>query len=102
VLAGIGPSIGPNEYEVGDNVICAVRAAFPDDEGELLLRKKNGSVYLDLWKANRLSLVEAGVHKIEIAGISTAGNTNDWYSHRAENGKTGRMGALIALRQGVT
>ena len=58
-------------------------------------------MHLDLWAANRLALVEAGVEHIEIAGISTAAHTDDWYSHRAENGKTGRMGALIALRRGV-
>lgn len=98
VMAGIGPSIGPEEYEVGENVIEAIREAFPQDVDELLIKKQNGSVHLDLWTANRLTLVEAGVRQIEIAGISTAANTNDWYSHRAENGKTGRMGALIALQ----
>jgi len=98
VMAGIGPSIGPEEYEVGENVIEAIREAFPQDVDELLIKKQNGSVHLDLWTANRLALVEAGVRQIEIAGISTAAHTNDWYSHRAENGKTGRMGALIALQ----
>ena len=91
-------TIGPEEYEVGENVIEAIREAFPQDVDELLIKKQNGSVHLDLWTANRLTLVEAGVRQIEIAGISTAANTNDWYSHRAENGKTGRMGALIALQ----
>jgi purine-nucleoside/S-methyl-5'-thioadenosine phosphorylase / adenosine deaminase len=98
VMAGIGPSIGPDEYEVGENVIEEVRKSFPDDAENLLLEKQNGSVHLDLWEANRLTLVEAGLGRIEIAGISTAAHTDDWYSHRAENGKTGRMGALIALR----
>ena len=98
VMAGIGPSIGPDEYEVGENVIEAIRDAFPDDVDTLLFEKQNRSVHLDLWAANRLALVEAGVRQIEIAGISTAAHTNDWYSHRAENGKTGRMGALIALQ----
>ena len=100
VLAGIGPSIGPDQYEVGENVIGAIREAFPEDADALLLKKQNGAVHLDLWAANRLALIEAGVEHIEIAGISTAAHTDDWYSHRAENGKTGRMGALIALRRG--
>ena len=98
VIAGIGPSIGPDEYEVGENVIEAVRKSFPGDAEGLLLKKQNGSVHLDLWEANRLALFEAGVRRIELAKISTAANTDDWYSHRAENGKTGRMGAVIALR----
>ena len=98
ILAGIGPSIGPDEYEVGSDVINAVKRAFPGNDSKLLLNKRNGSVHLDLWKANQLTLAEAGVIHIEIAGISTAGNIQDWYSHRAENGKTGRLGALIAIQ----
>ena len=98
VMAGIGPSIGPDEYEVGENVIEALQDAFPEDVDKLLFKKQKGSMHLDLWTANRLTLVKAGVRQIEIAGISTAAHTNDWYSHRAENGKTGRMGALIALQ----
>jgi hypothetical protein len=98
IMAGIGPSIGPQEYEVGEDVIAAVRTVFPGEVDALLLEGENGSVHLDLWAANRLTLIEAGVKQIELAGISTAAHTDDWFSHRAENGKTGRMGALIALR----
>jgi copper oxidase (laccase) domain-containing protein len=42
-------------------------------------------------------LREAGVRNIEVAGICTACHTEDWYSHRAEHGKTGRFGAMIWL-----
>jgi hypothetical protein len=52
---------------------------------------------LDLWAANRLQLERAGVKQIEVAGLCTACHLDDWYSHRAEKGKTGRFGALIAL-----
>jgi copper oxidase (laccase) domain-containing protein len=34
---------------------------------------------------------------VERAGLCTACNLDDWYSHRAEKGRTGRFGALIAL-----
>ncbi len=53
--------------------------------------------HLDLWQANRLQLEAAGVKQIEVAGICTACHLEDWFSHRAEKGKTGRFGVLIAL-----
>jgi copper oxidase (laccase) domain-containing protein len=38
------------------------------------------------------------VEQIEIASLCTACHLEDWFSHRAEKGKTGRFGALIALQ----
>ena len=38
-----------------------------------------------------------GIRNIETAGICTACNLQDWFSHRGEFGQTGRFGALIAL-----
>ena len=96
ILAGIGPSVGPREYPVGPEVVNQVREAF-GASAERHLRRENGSVAFDLWSANHELLAEAGVASIEVAGISTAANLADWYSHRAEAGKTGRFGAMIAL-----
>lgn len=96
VLACVGPSICAAHYEVGEEVQSAARAAFGAQADHLLLAG-NGRPHLDLWAANRLALEEAGVRHIEVAGICTACNTADWFSHRAEHGKTGRFGAIIAL-----
>ena len=94
--AGIGPSIGPERYQVGEEVVDAVRAAF-GTPGGLIARAADGSAYLDLWAANRLALERAGVGQIEVAGICTATRTDEFFSHRAERGHTGRFGAVIAL-----
>jgi polyphenol oxidase len=96
ILAAIGPSIGPDHYEIGQDVIEYVRYSFGKD-AEALLHGQNGRVYFDLWKANQLSLEYAGVRQVEVAGLCTACNPADWYSHRAQKGKAGRFGALIAL-----
>jgi polyphenol oxidase len=96
ILAAIGPSIGKDHYEVGPDVISQVRRAF-GPEADRLIEIRNGRTYLDLWAANRFQLERAGVQQIEVAGLCTACNLDDWYSHRAEKGKTGRFGALIAL-----
>jgi YfiH family protein len=97
VVAGIGPSIGPDHYEVGADVILQVMQKF-GDESEQLLKSHHGKIHFDLWKTNRLQLEKAGVEKIEVAEICTACNTDDWFSHRAEKGRTGRFGALITLQ----
>jgi len=97
IVAGIGPSIGADHYEVGPEVVAAVGQSFGEAKNALF-RRENGTVFLDLWEANRLALMEAGVEKIEVAQICTACHTEDWYSHRAEQGRTGRFGALLALK----
>ncbi len=97
IQAAIGPSIGVDHYEVGPDVISLVQQTFgPDAAG--LIHSRNGKTYLDLWTANRLQLERAGVHQIETAALCTACHLEDWYSHRAEKGKTGRFGAIMALQ----
>jgi copper oxidase (laccase) domain-containing protein len=96
IIAGVGPAIGPDHYEVGADVIARVRESF-DAEAEALLPSHGDRTHFDLWAANRLLLEQAGVAHVEIAGVCTACHTHDWYSHRAEKGRTGRFGALIAL-----
>ncbi len=96
ILAGIGPSIGPDHYEVGENVVERVRQTFGTQADNVLLRV-NGSTYFNLWQANRLLLEASGVHRIEIAGLCTACDLTHWYSHRQERGATGRFGAFIAV-----
>jgi YfiH family protein len=93
----LGPSIGPDHYEIGQDVISGVMDVF-EGQAEAVLQHRNGQTSLDLWTANRLLLEGVGVEDIEIAGICTACHPDDWFSHRAEKGRTGRFGALIALR----
>jgi len=96
ILAGIGPSIGAHHYEVGPEVVAQVEKNFGEFAADLL-PVHNSAVQFDLWNANRVLLEQTGVRHIEIAEICTACHLEDWYSHRAENGKTGRFGALIGL-----
>lgn len=96
IQAGIGPSIGPDHYQVGPDVIEQVRLAFGSEADELL-KITNGRTSFDLWHANDMLLRQAGVENIEVSGLCTACDVGRWYSHRAENGKTGRFGAFISL-----
>lgn len=98
-LVAIGPSIGPCCYEVDRFVYELAITTFSYAE-QLLSLTHPEKWRLDLWKANQLQLEEIGIpaENIKVAGICTSCNTNMYYSYRAENGVTGRMGALMALR----
>jgi polyphenol oxidase len=100
LVAVIGPSIGPCCYEVGDEVVDAVRAAFSDPE-QLIPKGYAGRHHFDLWAANEHWLAEAGVTQIEQAQTCTACHHSDFFSHRADHGKTGHFAAFVALRQGM-
>lgn len=96
IQAGIGPSIGPDHYQVGEEVVAEVRQVLGSTEG-IIKRAPDGSAYFNLWEANRHILRDAGIEQIEIAEICTATHTDEFFSHRAEKGQTGRFGAVIAL-----
>ncbi|MDR3575133.1 MAG: peptidoglycan editing factor PgeF [Anaerolineaceae bacterium] len=98
IIAGIGPSIGPDHYQIGDEVIKQVKQTFGSDAGEIL-KSMDGGIHLDLWEANLILLQLAGVQHIQNSGICTYCHIDDWYSHRGEHGKTGRFGAILALPQ---
>lgn len=97
--AVIGPSIGPREYEVGRDVADAARDAYPGDADKVIRTAPYGGLRFDLWAANRIDLVGAGLRpeRIETAGISSATALDDFYSHRVE-GVTGRFAAVARLR----
>lgn len=93
---GIGPSICGDCYQVGKDVVRKFEVEFGDTCNEFIKKTSRGT-YLDLWQANKMILENAGVKQIEISGLCTAHNLQDWYSHRSEKGKTGRFGVLMYL-----
>ena len=98
-LAGIGPSIGPCCYEVGDSVACAFReGGFPSS----VLNKtpQRGKWMLNLWQANLATLLEAGLkpENVTLADLCSACGKDIFFSYRAEEGVTGRMCSLIMLK----
>jgi copper oxidase (laccase) domain-containing protein len=99
LLAGIGPCISWENYEVDEPLVSEVQAAFTDWDS--LLRKPagqgNGRFHFDLPEANWRNLLRAGVQHIELSGFCTAERTDLFFSHRAEKGKTGRFGAIFIL-----
>jgi YfiH family protein len=98
LITGIGPSIGPDHYEVGMDVVREMKHSFGDDAEAHLIRRDT-QVFLNLWSANHALLVEAGVQSIERGDLCTACDPSEWYSHRGENGNTGRFAAAIGLQR---
>ncbi len=93
--AGIGPTIGPCCYAVGPEVVTVVEAACPPGAG--VVHNVNGQTYLDLPAAVRAQLHAAGVEQVGDAGLCTACRVDEFFSHRAEHGRTGRFGVVMEL-----
>ncbi|MFN2108492.1 MAG: peptidoglycan editing factor PgeF [Anaerolineae bacterium] len=95
VWAGIGPAIGPQHYSVGTEVVEAIQATLPPDAQVATYRE--GRWAMDLPAALEAQLHAVGVTQIEQSGLCTASRVDEWYSHRAEEGRTGRFGVLVML-----
>ena len=93
LIAAIGPSIGPCCYEVDE----AVYSAAPKYKDCFIPTSPNHWM-LDLWEVNKKQLKEVGLleENILTANLCTYHNSELFFSFRKENGKTGRMAAIIA------
>lgn len=99
LLVGIGPSIGPGNYEIGPEVISQVEDTLGNTEGYISRELPDGKGYFNLWEANRRQIMEAGIptQNIEVARICTYCNAHLFFSARHDKGKTGRFGTGIML-----
>ena len=101
VIAAIGPSICQDCYEVSEDVIEQFQRAFSQEHwDELYYKKENGKYQLNLWKANEIVMLEAGVKKenIAVTNICTCCNSDILFSHRASQGKRGNLAAFLSLK----
>ena len=101
LITAIGPSICQNCYEVGEDVAGQFRLAFDSKYHPALLKEAPGGKYhLNLWEANRICLLEAGVpaKNIHLPNLCTCCNPDFLFSHRATGGKRGNMGAFLGLK----
>jgi polyphenol oxidase len=125
VVAALGPAIGRCCYEVGPEVAQAFAAQFPtaadwfDGPFEQLAHGEEPlwlpwltmmppghvppppRVQLDLRAANRWQLIDADVpeSRIAVSDLCTACRTDLLFSYRREGAKTGRMMAVIGVRE---
>ncbi len=114
-ICAIGPSICQDCYEVSGDVAEVFAGEFAGHEKEILTAKgeenelnaeaireagMEAKYLLDLWRANEIVLLDAGVppERISVTDICTCCNPNELFSHRASHGKRGNLGAFLCLR----
>ncbi len=97
-IAAIGPSICRDCYEVSEDVASLFAAEF---EGSEVVRpgREPGKYQLDLWLANKLILMRAGVprEQISVTDICTCHNPDYLFSHRASHGRRGNLAAFLSI-----
>jgi YfiH family protein len=103
--AAIGPGIGPCCYEVGDEVLDAfsdlgdgiATADGPKSRGRGGISAQRR---LDLPGVARRQLRAAGVERVESAGLCTSCERELLFSHRRDEGRTGRQAGLVWIEPG--
>ena len=98
-LVGIGPSIGPECFEVGQEVADQFAEGF-GTRPHIIRPLGNGKYTVDLWAANKLMLMEMGVpeNNVTISGLCTKCREDMFFSYRRDKGRTGSMSAIMELR----
>ncbi len=105
VQAVIGPGIGPESFQVGEEVVEAfAEASFPmnliwHEEGPRIAGTMRGGSHIDLWLANRWLMEQAGVpsSSIHTAGICTYQSNDRFYSARREGTHCPRIITAIKM-----
>jgi YfiH family protein len=97
LIAGLGPAIGPCCYTVDHHVAAAMGYVLPNWNQAMSLLEED-RWQLDLSAANAQQLTAEGVRQIEQAHLCTACHNDEFFSHRADKGQTGRF-AVVAYLQ---
>lgn len=93
VMAWLGPAIGPDAFEVGEEV----RAAFIGRNPHFTpaFRQTGATTWLaDIYELGRIVLLQAGVALIYGGGSCTFSQPDEFFSYRRDH-ETGRMASLI-------
>lgn len=93
LMAWLGPAIGPEAFEVGEDV----RRVFCDRSGDCssaFSRTSGDRWRADLYEIARSVLRRAGVREVYGGGCCTHADPERFYSYRRD-GRTGRMATLI-------
>lgn len=102
IHAAIGPSICKNCYIVDDRVIAFAEKRLEHVEKKPYNQISAGQYSLDLQAMNKILLEEAGIPAQNIAttGLCSSCGAESFFSHRRDNGNTGRMLGFIGWKEG--
>jgi len=98
ITAWLGPAIGPDAFEVGDDVRAAFEHALPGQAGAAFrpYPGRPGKYLADMDQLARATLATVGVTRVHGGGRCTVGEPGWFYSYRRD-GVTGRQASLIWL-----
>lgn len=103
ILAGIGPSICGECFEVGPEVAEEFEQEFSEEVYRRIhwLDPGTGKDHVDLWECNRQILLDAGLKEenIAVAGVCTCCHPDLLFSHRATKGQRGNLAAFLCLNE---
>ena len=101
ILAWLGPAIGPQQFEVGHDVLQAFRDGAHDDAERQVLSAaftaiagKPGKYLADIYALARTMLARDGVTQVAGGEYCTVSDAARFYSYRRD-GVTGRQASLI-------
>ncbi len=94
VLVWLGPAIGPEQFEVGNEVRAAFIAAHAQAYTAFRPSERAGHWLADLYQLARLRLARAGCHAVYGGGFCTYRQSDLFYSYR-RTPVTGRMASMI-------
>jgi YfiH family protein len=100
LIAAIGPSVGPADYEVGDSLITAfLEAGHRQYDLDHWFDRRGPKPHLDLWTANEDQLIHSGMCFSQIfeSGLSTVSHPDVFDSYRVDGEKAGRMAGIIVV-----
>jgi YfiH family protein len=94
LVAAVGPAIGPCCYEVSPDLAARFRSEIAPG----VVRTASGTPHLDLWSANEIILRAAGLRpeRVEVLSRCTSCGREMFFSHRRDEGRTGRQVAYIS------
>lgn len=101
IYAAVGPSICQDCYEVSEDVFMQIETIIPEEKvPEICYRKEDGKYQMNLWKANELIFLEAGIlpEHISVTDVCTCCNSQVFFSHRASHGMRGNLSAFLGIR----
>ncbi|ENM5757151.1 peptidoglycan editing factor PgeF [Vibrio mimicus] len=98
VMVWLGPAIGAQAFEVGEDVFAAFVAHHPQAEQAFTPRAQQGKWLADMSQLVKLRLNELGIDQIFDSGLCTYQDADRFYSYRRD-GVTGRQAAFIWLEE---
>jgi polyphenol oxidase len=101
ILAVIGPSICEKCYIVDNRVIAFVEKILEGVEQKPYNQISEGQYSLDLKMLNKQILMDSGLREenIQATNYCTSCDSEYFYSHRRDNGTTGRMIAFLGWKE---